>query len=83
MKFIFAILSLICFILAQKSSAGPINIEPSSAQLSDPRLGIPNINCIIHCVQPVGQESEGDDVETRGILGNYANLFDCIKQCSK
>jgi hypothetical protein len=81
MKFIFAILSLICFILAQKSLAGPINIEPSSAQLSDPRLGIPNFTCVIHCVQPVGEESEGDDI--RGIIGNYLTLFDCIKECSK
>lgn len=80
MKFIFAILALICFVLAQKSLAGPVKIEPKSVPLSDSRLGIPNINCVIHCVQPVGEESE--DVDGRGLFANYATLWDCLKQCT-
>lgn len=65
----------------QKSSAVPVDNAVNDARL----FGIiPNMNCFIQCVQPVGAESADADevVQTRGLLDNYANAWDCIKQCS-
>jgi len=76
MKFIFAIFSLICFILSHKSLA-------IGSNSFNPRLGFSNINCIIHCVQPVGQESEEDTIQVRNIISNYGKLYDCLKKCNQ
>jgi hypothetical protein len=78
MKFIFAILALLGAILVRQSWAGPVG---GSEQSVDSRLGIPNMNCVIHCVQQEGQESEGDSTPGRGIFSNYAALLNCMKKC--
>ncbi|CAF1246825.1 unnamed protein product [Adineta ricciae] len=81
MKLLFAIFALICAIFVQKSSAAPVESDAGDSRL----FGIiPNMNCFIQCVQPVGAESaDVDDAEkVRGLLANYANAWDCIKQCS-
>ncbi|UJR33778.1 hypothetical protein I4U23_021205 [Adineta vaga] len=86
MKFLFAILALICAIFVQKTLAAPVAIEPRSIQLNDPRLfGIlDNLNCVIHCVQPTGQESSEASEDTRGIINNFGTLFSCMMQgCQK
>jgi hypothetical protein len=81
MKFIFAILSLIYLILGY-TLAQPVDVESNNLRSMDSRLAVPNINCIIHCVQPIGTESHDDDVQSRGIFANYATLLDCVKRCS-
>ncbi|CAF1252461.1 unnamed protein product [Adineta ricciae] len=81
MKILFAIFALICAIFVQKSSAVPVE-----SKVGNPRLFgiIPNMNCFIQCVQPVGAESaDVDDADqVRGLLANYANAWDCVKKCS-
>jgi len=82
---IFVILSLIYFVLAY-TSANPVDVESSDEQSSDLRGLIPNINCMIHCVQPAGKESnskEHVDVNKPGFLQNAANFGSCLKKCSK
>jgi hypothetical protein len=79
MKFIFAIVSLICLALANNSLAGPV---PDSVGSAESRI-VPYVNCLIHCVQPVGKESESDEVQTRGILSNYGTFYECSKKCAK
>ncbi|CAF0793154.1 unnamed protein product [Adineta steineri] len=86
MKFIFAILLLVCAIMIHKSSAGPATIDPRASEISNPEARIINfMNCMIHCVQPGAVESEdADDVQNRGlfdIIGNFQNLFGCVPQC--
>jgi hypothetical protein len=83
MKFIYAILSLICFVLAHKSLAKSIYVEPNTVRLINPLLGVSYANCVIHCVQPVGQESEENSIQTRGIISNYGTLYDCLKKCNE
>lgn len=82
MKFLFAILSLICFVLAHKSLAKPIHTDSNVVRLINPLPGISNVNCIIHCMQPVGKESEENPIQSRGIMGNYGALYECTKKCA-
>ena len=82
MKFLVALLSLICVLLAHLTSALPNPVDLNVLQSAAGRLGIPNFNCVIHCVQPSGAESDDADANVRGILSNYATLADCIKKCS-
>lgn len=84
MKFLLAILSLICVLLAHLTSALPNPVDHNALPSVASRLGIPNLNCVIHCVQPSGAESDDADADAdgRGILSNYATLADCIKKCS-
>ena len=88
MKFIFAIVSLACLVLAQTAFSVPVYADGAAADTVssnsvDARIGIPSVNCIIQCVQPTGVESEDTDAQTRGVLSNYGTLYDCIKQCGK
>jgi hypothetical protein len=83
MNFFFAILSLICFILSHKSLAKPTYVDQNSSRLINLSLGFSNINCVIHCVQPVGKESEEDTIQTRNIISNYGKLYDCLKKCNQ
>ena len=82
MKFIFYILPLLCLLLFTPSFGAPTN----EVELTDSRIGIPNFNCVMRCMQPTGIETEDDDVAAaaaaRGIFDNYAALYACIKKCS-
>jgi hypothetical protein len=82
MKFFFAILTLICFILVHKSLAKPAYVTPNLIRSMNPRLGLSNVNCVFQCVQPIGNESEEDTIQVRGIISNYGTLFDCMKKCN-
>jgi hypothetical protein len=73
MKIFFAIFALIYFLLAK-----PISIESNPIRL----FGLSNINCVMHCVQPNGKESDEESVQTRNIMSNYGTLYDCLKKCS-
>ena len=88
MKFIFAIVSLACLVLAQTAFSAPVYADGAAADTAssnavNARVGVPSVNCVIQCVQPTGVESEDTDVQTRGVLNNYATLLDCIKKCGK
>ena len=73
MKFFFAILCLIFFIW----------FKPDSVESNPTRFfGISNVNCVMHCVQPAGKESEEEPIQTRNIMSNYGTLYECLKKCS-
>jgi len=78
MKVFFVILSLIYFLLAHQSLAKP---ESNSVQLIKSRLGLSYVNCVTHCVQPIGEESDEEPIQTRSIISNYGTLYDCLKKC--
>ena len=83
MKFLHAILSLICFALVSRSLAKPLSADLNSARLIPPPLGLSNVNCVMQCVQPVGKESDEEEtVQVRGILSNYGTFYNCLKKCS-
>lgn len=75
-------ISFICLLLAYSAVAVPTTVDVDALQSALGRLGIPNLHCVIQCVQPVGVESDDDDVQARGIIANYAVLADCMKKCS-
>lgn len=89
MKFIFAIVSLACLVLAQTAVSVPVfadgadAADAASSNSVDARIGVPSANCVIQCLQPIGVESEDTDAQTRGVLGNYGTLLECIKKCGQ
>jgi hypothetical protein len=80
MKLIFGIVSLICLVLAH-TLAQPVDGD-SNVQLTDSRFIIPAVNCLAHCMQPQGKESESDENGSRGFFDNLATAADCIKKCT-
>ena len=80
MRFFFTVLSLICFVLAHQLCAKPVD---DRSNLSKTRLGLSNINCVMHCVQPVGQESDEVPIATQSLMSNYGTLYDCLQKCSQ
>lgn len=83
MRFIFALVSLICLALVYKSSAAPVDAELKPMKLARNVQSRDFIHCLAQCLQPVGEESEDADIPEARFLGNYANLFGCAQQCSK
>ena len=81
MKYIFTTFYLICLVLVHMSLAAPVDVKSNSVQSNDPRFFIPTLNCVIQCVRPTGEESEDDSIETRGIIANYSELFNCFQVC--
>ena len=77
MRSFYAVLFLISFVLAHQSWAKPVDVGFQT------RLGLSNVNCIIHCVQPVGQESDEIPLQTRTLMSNYGTFYDCMKKCSQ
>lgn len=73
MKIFFAILCVIYFLWVK-----PDSVESNPVRL----IGLSNVNCVMHCVQPVGKESEEEPIQTRSIISNYGTLYDCLKKCS-
>lgn len=83
MKFIVALISLVCLLLARFTTAAPSNVDLSALGSATGRLSIPNFNCVAHCIQPTGVESDDVDVAARGLFDNYGKLVECMKKCSQ